>query len=273
MNEEERKVIIKGTFNSVHDNYDSFPLRFFSESAKYLDSLLFFRGDEKVIDVATGTGNLALTVAGRLLKGSVTGIDFSEGMLKEAREKGARNNVRNVEFVEMDMQNIKFPSASFDFAICAFGIFFVEDMDTQLSEIARVVKPGGKIAICNFREDYFNPLRELLITRLSQYNVPLPPQVWKRIAHEAGCKELFEKAGLQDIRVVQKNMGYFLSDEKEWWSIVWNAGFRRMVSQLSPTDLERFRQEHLEEVAALSTRDGIWLDVGVLYTTGVKQHE
>jgi hypothetical protein len=50
----------------------------------------------------------------------------------------------------------------------------------------------------------------------------------------------------------------------------WNAGFRRMVSQLNPEEQEQFKQKHLQEVEALRTKDGIRLDVGVLYTTGTK---
>ena len=56
----------------------------------------------------------------------------------------------------------------------------------------------------------------------------------------------------------------------EWWDIVWNAGFRRLVAQLSQKDQERFKREHLEEVGTLRTDKGIWLDVGVLYTVGTK---
>jgi hypothetical protein len=93
---------------------------------------------------------------------------------------------------------------------------------------------------------------------------------WKRIAHEAGCRRLFETAGLTDICVEQKNVGYYLGSADEWWDIVWNAGFRRLVAQLSQEDQERFKREHLEEVAALRTDNGIWLDVGVLYTVGTK---
>ena len=63
-------------------------------------------------------------------------------------------------------------------------------------------------------------------------------------------------------------MGYWLADENEWWNVVWNAGFRRLLSQLPAGDLPRFREEHLREVAALKTRDGLRLDVGVRFTTG-----
>lgn len=268
MNEEQRKIIIRETFDKVSCDYDSNPLRFFSKSAKHMVSILSLNGDENVLDVATGTGNAALAIAECIPQGFVTGIDFSAGMLKQAREKAELRSIENVTFIETDMQAMDFTTDPFDVAVCAFGIFFVENMETQLSYIAKMVKPGGKIAICNFGEDYFNPLRSLMMTRLNTYDVQFPPQTWKRIAHESGCKELFEKAGIQSVRTESKNMGYFLSDENDWWKIIWNAGFRRLVSQLELSDLERFTSDHMQEIAALSTKDGIWLDIDVLYTTG-----
>lgn len=270
MNAEQVKAILKDTFDTVSPAYDSWVLRFFPASARQLADLLRLRGDERVLDVATGTGHVALELAGRLPRGHVTGVDFSAGMLAQARQKAAAQGVSNAEFAEMDMQALRFEAGSFDAATCAFGIFFVEDMEAELAHIAQAVKPGGTVAICNFQKDYFFPLRKLLVDRLAAHNVPLPPQTWERIAHEAGCRELFANAGLRDIRVESRNMGYFLADETEWWNVVWNAGFRRMVSQLPPADLERFRQEHLREVAALKTKDGLWLDVGVLFTVGTK---
>jgi hypothetical protein len=188
-----------------------------------------------------------------------------------AREKAAAQKVNNIEFLEMNMQELDFPAGKFDAAICAFGIFFVEDMKTQLKHIARTVKSGGTIAICSFHENYFQPMRDLMVNRLNKYNNSQQPlQTWKQIACESGCKDLFRKAGIVDVHVEQKNVGYFLKNELEWWNVIWNAGFRRMISQLKPADLDKYKKEHLQEVAALSTKDGIWLDVEVLYTIGRK---
>jgi hypothetical protein len=89
----------------------------------------------------------------------------------------------------------------------------------------------------------------------------------------AGCRVLFEHAGLDDIAVETRNVGYHLGSADEWWEIIWNAGHRRMVAGLDLDDQARFRQEHLEEVEALRTGEGIWLDVGVLYTSGRKQSD
>jgi ubiquinone/menaquinone biosynthesis C-methylase UbiE len=269
-NEAQRKAVIKETFDIVAGNYDSSSLRFFTASSRHLASILKLKSDSTVLDIATGTGNAALSIATLLPKGHVIGIDFSSKMLGQARQKASTLSIKNVTFTQMDMQSLDFAPESFDAALSAFGIFFVDDMNTQLSKIAAVVKPGGTIAICNFCENYFNPLREMMIKRLISYNVQIPPQTWKQIANETGCRELFEKAGIRNINIERRNMGYYLSSEKEWQEVIMNAGFRRMISQLKPADLEHFWQKHLKEVSSLATKDGIWLDVEVLYTTGVK---
>lgn len=261
--------MMRDAFDTVADGYDRPALRFFRESARHLAATLGVRGDERVLDVATGTGHAALALAQNLPRGRVTGVDFSPGMLQQARRKASSEGVRNVEFLERDMQALGFQPGAFDAAICAFGIFFAEDMDAQLAHIAGVVRPGGQVAITCFQERYFHPLKELMVARLAGHGVAMPPPTWLRVAKEAGCRELFERAGLREVRVEERNLGYFLADEREWWDVVWNAGFRRLVSQLPPDARERFRQEHLEEVAALVTPEGLWLDVGVLFTVGV----
>jgi ubiquinone/menaquinone biosynthesis C-methylase UbiE len=270
MEETQRKGILKETFNTISDKYDSKALRFFLESADYFASILRLRGDEQVLDVATGTGHATLTLSEHLPQGHITGIDFSRGMLEQAKRKATLLNINNVKFLEMDMQAMDFPTDQFDVAICAFGIFFVDDMESQLRHISEMVKSGGTIAICTFHENYFQPLRDLMIKRLTNYNVKLGPQTWKRIATKSACRDLFEKVDIRDVRVEQKNIGYFLDNEKEWWDIIWNAGFRRLISQLQPSDMEQFQKEHMQEVAALATKNGIWIDIGVLYTLGRK---
>ena len=258
------------TFNAVSTGYDTPALRFFSESAKCMAGYLDSSDITRVLDVATGTGNLALQIAGTYPRMHVTGIDFSAGMLAQARAKAGTGNIPNVEFLEMDMHEIDLPDGHFDAAICAFGIFFAEDMVKQLRYIADKVRPGGKIVISCFYEDSFQPLVEILSRRLERYGIERPSLRWKLIATEPKCQVLFHDAGLGNIRVERKDLGYYLKDAAGWWDVVWNAGFRSQVGQLSPEDLERFRDEHMKEINALRTDEGIWLNVNVLYTAGIR---
>jgi len=269
MDEQQRKAMLKETFDTVSNGYDKKALRFFPRSAEAMASLLKLNGGEHVLDVACGTGHASLVVARMLSRGRVTAVDLSTGMLDQAKKKTASTGIKNIEFLERDMQDLRYQD-QFDVAVCAFGIFFVEDMDAQLAHIASSVKPGGRVMISCFQENYFHPLKKLMLKRLESYGVKIPPPTWKRIAHEAGCKELFEKAGLENVRVETRDVGYYLDGPDEWWDIVWNAGYRRLVGQLSPADQERFKREHLQEVEGLKTGDGIRLDVGVLYAIGTR---
>jgi ubiquinone/menaquinone biosynthesis C-methylase UbiE len=269
--DEPQRTLLKATFDTVSSGYDGGALRFFSKSAQSLVSLLDLRGHERVLDVACGTGHASLAVAKAIPKGRVTGIDFSVGMLDQARRKAAGDGIGNIDFLERDMTALGFPADFFDVAVCAFGLFFVDDMDTQLAHIASVVKPGGKLMLSSFQEaHYFHPLREMMLARLSAYAIATPPPIWKLVGSEGACSALFDRAGLTDTRVESRNEGYYLDGAQRWWDVIWNAGFRRLIGLLPEGDRERFKREHLTEIEALTTKDGIWLDVGVLYTVGTK---
>lgn len=270
MDEQERKSMIKQTFNTVAEGYDNRALRYFADSAYHLADVLSLKGDERLLDVATGTGSNALVLAQHLPAGHVTGIDFSAGMLSQARAKAEGASIHNIAFIEMDMQQLAFPDGHFDAASCAFGIFFVEDMVGLLKHIASKVKKGGRVGITSFYDSAFHPLAELFFNRIEQFGIERPAVSWKRVSSEEKSTALYASANLGDVRVVRKNLGYYLSSADEWWELIWYAGFRGLVNQLAPQDMERFKRAHLQEIQQLASSDGIWLDVEVLYTTGTR---
>lgn len=98
------------------------------------------RPGDRVLDAACGTGDLA--IAAREAGGDVTGLDFSERMLERARRKSEA-----IEWILGDVLALPFDDSTFDAATIGFGIRNVEDLDAGLRELARVVRPGGRLAV------------------------------------------------------------------------------------------------------------------------------
>ncbi len=99
----------------------------------------------KVLDVATGTADFAIAVARKAAPGSsVTGTDISEGMLEVGRRKTAG---LPVELMTGDAENLPFDDCTFDRVCVAFGVRNFENLEKGLSEMCRVLKPGGKLVI------------------------------------------------------------------------------------------------------------------------------
>jgi demethylmenaquinone methyltransferase/2-methoxy-6-polyprenyl-1,4-benzoquinol methylase len=94
---------------------------------------------DSILDACCGTGDLAL--AAEREGGRVTGVDFSERMLERARRKSP-----SIEWVQADLLALPFADASFDAATVGFGIRNVEDLEAGLRELARVLRPGGRLA-------------------------------------------------------------------------------------------------------------------------------
>jgi demethylmenaquinone methyltransferase/2-methoxy-6-polyprenyl-1,4-benzoquinol methylase len=101
-----------------------------------------------ILDVATGTGDLAIT-ANKLLKpDKIIGIDISEGMLELGKRKIQKLNLGDkIELLSGDSETINYDNSSFDAIIVAFGVRNFEDLEKGLREMQRVLKPGGKISI------------------------------------------------------------------------------------------------------------------------------
>jgi demethylmenaquinone methyltransferase/2-methoxy-6-polyprenyl-1,4-benzoquinol methylase len=103
----------------------------------------------RVLDVATGTGDLALELASRVAPGGeVVGADFAEGMLDRARAKAERHpGAVRPRFEWADATALPYPDDSFDAATVGFGVRNFEDLPRGLAEMARVVRPGGRVVV------------------------------------------------------------------------------------------------------------------------------
>ncbi len=115
----------------------------------------------RVLDVATGTGDLALELARRVGPGGeVVGSDFSEGMLDRARAKAATAKTENVRprFEWADAMQLPYDTGSFDAATVGFGARNFDDLARGLAEMARVVRPGGRVVVLEMTNPTRPPL-------------------------------------------------------------------------------------------------------------------
>ena len=98
---------------------------------------------DRALDVATGTGDLAVELASRVgPDGTVVGCDFSDSMLEQARAKAPQ-----LEWEWANALDLPYPDASFDAATVGFGARNFSDLDRGLAEMARVVRPGGRVVV------------------------------------------------------------------------------------------------------------------------------
>ena len=108
---------------------------------------------QTILDVATGTADVAI-MASRLLKSRhITGIDISEGMLEIGRKKVAEQGLQNtIKLLKGDSETISFEDQSFDAVTVAFGVRNFQNLEKGLSEILRVLKPGGRLVVLEFSQ-------------------------------------------------------------------------------------------------------------------------
>lgn len=261
-------------FDRLAPGYDHEVLRLFPFSADRLVGHARIRRGERVLDVATGTGAVALAAAQMATPGGrVTGIDLSEPMLARAEEKARALGLSNIDLHCMDAGALDFRRDYFDVVVCGFGLFFLPDMASVLREWVRVARPGGRLAFSVFAPGSFEPLASMLRQSLADAGAApagLHPPVWQRLADARACRELCVGAGLEEVCVVEEALGYHLADAAGWWDVVWNSGMRALVEPLRTAQRERLRAAHLAEVARTATADGIRLEVNVRFVLACK---
>jgi SAM-dependent methyltransferase len=120
-------------------------------AAEFIDRLGLKPGD-RVLDVACGTGNTAIPAARAGAK--VTGVDIATNLLEQARERAASEELQ-IQFDEGDAENLPYDEASFDVVVTMFGAMFAPRPEVVSSELIRVCKPGGRIAMANWTPEGF----------------------------------------------------------------------------------------------------------------------
>ncbi len=160
---ESKKIQVEQMFDSISPKYDflNHTLSLGIDKVwrkKTIDALKPI-SPKKILDVATGTGDLAIEAL-RLNPDKIIGIDISEGMLAFGSEKLKKAGITNIVLEKGDSENINYSENEFDAVTVAFGVRNFENLTKGLSEMYRVLRKGGMVAILEFSRPSTFPFKQ-----------------------------------------------------------------------------------------------------------------
>ena len=160
-----KKQEVREMFNNIAHRYDflnhylSLGIDFFWRNR--LLKALKKQSPSKILDMATGTGDVAILLAKKMPNAQILGIDIADKMLDVARHRARKTHVPNVEFVTGEAENIDAKDNSFDAATVAFGVRNFENVLAGLKEFRRVIRAKGSLYILEFSKPQRFPVKQL----------------------------------------------------------------------------------------------------------------
>lgn len=273
---EDAKLNITKAFSKVSGVYDSGRNQFFSDFGKIAAEKMQMRSDSTVLDIATGRGAFLFPASKCLgVSGKIVGIDLARGMIEQTSEE-IRARGLEIDLHHMDAENLDFPDNAFDYVYCGFAIFFFPDLDRALSEILRVLKPGGRFGASTFfsvpeddDEWFFDLLENHLKPAVKEEKEEEKNESAPAFDTAEGMTEIFQKAGFRDIETSTIKMSY-LYTEDEWWDELFTHGAIRTMEKFTPEKLEVFKTDVYLKLKELKGPEGIPKNIWVLYSFGIK---
>lgn len=234
-----------------------------------------------VLDIATGPGEPALTIAARVgSQGKVLGVDPAPEMVDAARRAAGHLRLRNAQFEVASADRLPFPADTFDAVVSRFGVMFFPSPVDGLREMLRVLKPGRKLALAAWHFADNNPFH-YAVARVIERFVASPP-----VAPDA--PDAFRFAGPGKLRGVLAEAGTASPSERllrftiqasisveDFWTLrsEMSEKLREKLATLSREQLVEVKRQMLEALREYATDRGMSFPAEVLIVTGTKSHE
>ncbi len=216
------------------------------------------------LDIATGTGAVALQAA--RAGAEVTGLDLAPGLIETARRRAAKEGL-DVRFDVGDAETLPYEDASFDAVSSSMGVIFAPDHAAAAAELARVARPGGRLAFTSWRpETGFFPV-------VVKYRPPLPEGAGD--SEEWGREEYIERmlGDAFELAIEPGTMYFeFESGEAGWETSVRSVGpFKTAAENLEPDQRHAFHRDFVEHLEAHREGKGVRLPGEYLLVLGTRR--
>ena len=220
--------------------------RYFSPISEWFIEHAGWRPGVRALDVACGAGYPTFVGASRVSPGGMqVGIDISPRMIAAASERARSTGVHNVEFVEMDAEDLLFEEACFDAVTNAYGLMFCPDPARAVSETHRVLKSGGRLAIATWDEPVRSPFftvmtsaaAPILALAVPEQDAPSP----FRLASAARLEAMLLAAGFSAVHVESRSTVLEFTSVAQYCQIFTDVAWKSRIAALSDAEYEGFQ--------------------------------
>ncbi|MDZ4733437.1 MAG: methyltransferase domain-containing protein [Nitrospirota bacterium] len=280
MTQQSSQQIIEGQrqdWNRVAGGWEKWD-RLFDEQLTCLNHRLVadarLRAGMRVLDLGSGTGYPALLGAQTVgPSGSVIGLDLAEQMLAVAQRKARALGLANVTFRTGDVTALPFEADSFDAITSRFCLMFLPEISKAAAEIARVLKPGGWVAIAVWSAPEKNPSIGLSMEAIKKVvELPQPdptaPGIF-RLAKPGDLAGMLQQAGLVDVTDQEFLAEWSYSSAEEYYTSLTEiaAPIQNLMATLSATQIQEVRRLIIEAATRYQHGDRITFPLAVRMVT------
>jgi ubiquinone/menaquinone biosynthesis C-methylase UbiE len=222
---------------------------------------------ERVLDACCGAGASALPAARAVGGGGVVdAVDLSRSLLDIAESRAQAEGLRNIRFQQHDVTTWSPPGNGYDLVQCALGVFFFPDMDRDTAALARLLRPGGRLAVTVWEKGalggWGQAFKSAVETERAWPGSSQSSQL-ARIETAETLASWLKGLGLTDPQVVRRQLDVPLTAESAW-DLAVGSGTRALLAGLAPAAVERIHARFANLIANASVTD---LDVRILTGT------
>jgi ubiquinone/menaquinone biosynthesis C-methylase UbiE len=246
-----RKQRVESFFTGLASTYDTV-IPFFDAFATELVAQAELGAGERVLDVACGTGRCARAAARAVgPSGRVIATDLTAAMVAvaatHAPDPDLAPALAPVHFAVADAEHLGVRAGRADAVTCGFGVFFFPEPGHAFTEIRRVLASGGRFAATTFADGVAGYPWSDDVTSTLGYPPSLAPSP---VLTHHGLSDALTDAGFTDVHSTAVDSRFTFTDVDHYLGWCWSTGTRRLLSSMSPDELDRFRTLSAERLAA-----------------------
>ena len=225
---------------------------------------------QQVLDAATGTGIIAIAVAQAVgSTGSVIGVDFSAGMLQQARDKAQTLGLQNIKWIEADADYLDFEAERFDAIFCSSAIVYFKDIEKTLQSWHHWLRSEGVAVFSGWSEQSYPApwiIESCERCGIELKNINTPTGTAER------CTKLMQAAGFEEVAVEQQQLGTYRTVEQlSGWNGSWFHPHENPLSKVSEEQLQQVIADYHNSLKSKVTEAGVWCESLAYYVSGKKR--